>query len=309
VTTLEPTSYREDEDEMTFTGAWYTSALPIDCQNDKEDFSPAAYFCPTDSEPPAIIHRNAIYDSDDEDSVEDGTPLSTAVDDGATGPVARNTKRVHKKKNSWANVQEVLSEAEVEGTECSECDNCCDIKSSIDLSYFDKLTVVTFAWIICMEIIHSLLDFGWEKCVRPPWNLIAIPLFWQSTIFWDTLAYFFGTPSTPNTTSRRVKHSVAQHKRRKNCNMTYLFFISVGWIVLVGSILIPTAAFQGSAHPLSTVMMQLKGAYTLIQRLDEAVDLSPSTFLQYQSLEAKKLCKEPATEDKNNEVEGNVCSL
>jgi hypothetical protein len=38
-------------------------------------------------------------------------------------------------------------------------------------------------------------------------------------------------------------------------------------------------------------MMQLKGAYTHIQRLDEAVDFSPSTFVQYQSLEAKKLVR------------------
>jgi hypothetical protein len=41
VTTLEPTSGAEDEGEMTFTGAWYTPALPNDSPNDKEDFSPA----------------------------------------------------------------------------------------------------------------------------------------------------------------------------------------------------------------------------------------------------------------------------
>jgi hypothetical protein len=54
---------------------------------------------------------------------------------------------------------------------------------------------------------------------------------------------------------------------------------------------------------------QLKGAYTQIQRLDEAVDLSPSTFMQYQSLEAKKLWKEIKTEEKNNEANGHGCSL
>jgi hypothetical protein len=243
VTTLEPTSGYEDEDDMMFTGAWDTPALPIDSPNDKKDFSPAAYCCPTESEPPALTHRHAIYDSDDEDSVEDVTPMSTTVDDGATEPAVQHTNRVHRKKNSRVNVQEVLSEAKGEGTEWIECDNCCDLKSSIDSSYFDKLTVVTFAWIICMGAINSLLDFGWTKCVRPPWDLIAIPLFWQSTICWDTLTYFVGTPCTPNTPSRRVKRSDARHKRRKNCNMTYLFFGSVGRMVLVGSILIPTAAF------------------------------------------------------------------
>jgi hypothetical protein len=38
LTTLEPTSGSEDEDEITFTGAWYTPALPIDYHNDKEEF-------------------------------------------------------------------------------------------------------------------------------------------------------------------------------------------------------------------------------------------------------------------------------
>jgi hypothetical protein len=296
VTTLEPTSCSEDEDEMKFIGAWYTPALPIDYPNEKKDFLPAAYCCPTEYEPPFITHRYEIYDSYDEDSVQYVTPLSTTVDDGATEPAVQHTKCVHRKKNSRANVQEVLSESEGEGTEWIECDNCCDLKSSIDSSYFGKLNVVTFAWIICMGDIHSLLDFGWTKCVRPPWHLIAISFFWKSAMCMDILAYFVGTPCTPNTPSHRVKRSVARHKRRKNCNMTYLFFGSMGWIVLVGSMLIPMAVFQGAAHPFSTVTMQLKGAYTRIQRLDEAVDLSPSTFLQGQSLEGNKLRKEFTTD-------------
>jgi hypothetical protein len=138
-----------------------------------------------------------MYESDDdEDSVKDFTPLSTDVDEGATEPAVRHTKSVNRKKNSRVNVQELLSEAEVEVTEWIECDNCCDLESSIDSSYFDKLTVVTFAWRIYMGAIHSLLDFGWTKCVRPPWDLIAIPLFWQSKMFWNTLAYFVGTLPT-----------------------------------------------------------------------------------------------------------------
>jgi hypothetical protein len=55
--------------------------------------------------------------------------------------------------------------------------------------------------------------------------------------------------------------------------------------------------------------MQLKGAYTRIQRLDEAVDLSPSTVMQYQSLEAKKLWKEIKTEDTKNGLKGHCCSF
>jgi hypothetical protein len=118
VTTLEPTSGFEDEDEMRFTGAWYTTTLPIDSPNNKEEFSPAFFCCPTESEPPALIPRHDIYDSDDDDSDDD----DIAVDDGVTEPAVRSTKRVHKKNNSRVNVQEFLSEAEGEGTEWTYCD-------------------------------------------------------------------------------------------------------------------------------------------------------------------------------------------
>jgi hypothetical protein len=110
---------------MMFTGAWYTPALPIDSLNDKEEFSPAAYCCPTESKPPALIQRHEIYDRYDDDSFED----DIAVDDGVTEPAVKSTKRVHKKKNSRANVQEVLSDAEGEGTEWIECHIFCDLKS------------------------------------------------------------------------------------------------------------------------------------------------------------------------------------
>jgi hypothetical protein len=83
----------------------------------------------------------------------------------------------------------------------------------------------------------------------------------------------------------------------------------MAWMVLGGIILIPTATFQGPAHPLSTVTRQIKGAYTGIQQLDEAVDLPPSSFIQYHSLEAHKLWKEIESEEKKNEVNKHGCSL
>jgi hypothetical protein len=84
--------------------------------------------------------------------------------------------------------------------------------------------------------------------------------------------------------------------------MQSLFFRIMVWMVLGGSILIPTATFQGPAQPFSTVTRHLKGAYTRIQRLDEAVDWSPSTFIQHQSLEANKLWKEIKTEEKTMKI-------
>jgi hypothetical protein len=55
VTTLEPISGPKDEDEMTFTGAWYKPAMSIDPPNIEDDLPPAAYCCPTESEPPPLF--------------------------------------------------------------------------------------------------------------------------------------------------------------------------------------------------------------------------------------------------------------
>jgi hypothetical protein len=116
VTTLEPTSGPEDEDEMTFTGDWFTPALPIDPPNVEDDFTPAAYGCPTtESEPPALIPRHEIYNSDDDDSNDYDITSDDRITDNEHE--VKSKKRVHKKKNSQANVQEVLSEAEGEVTE------------------------------------------------------------------------------------------------------------------------------------------------------------------------------------------------
>jgi hypothetical protein len=159
VTTLEPTSGDEDEDEMTFAGAWFTPALSIDPPPVEDNSPPADYCCPTtESEPPALIPWHEIYDSDDDDSDDDDIASDDRIADNE--PEVKSTKRVHKKKNSQANVHEVLSEAEGEGTEWIECDNLCELTRSINSTHFDKLTVFAFAWIICMGFIQYLLEFG-----------------------------------------------------------------------------------------------------------------------------------------------------
>jgi hypothetical protein len=42
VTTLEPTSESEDEDEMTLTRGWFTTVIPLDDPNDVDDYAPQA---------------------------------------------------------------------------------------------------------------------------------------------------------------------------------------------------------------------------------------------------------------------------
>jgi hypothetical protein len=67
----------------------------------------------------------------------------------------------------------------------------------------------------------------------------------------------------------------------------------------MGSILIPTASFTGPDHPLSLMGRQVQGARNRIERLNEAVELTPSTFWQVQVLEMKKLLKETQEKTKN----------
>jgi hypothetical protein len=60
----------------------------------------------------------------------------------------------------------------------------------------------------------------------------------------------------------------------------------------MGIILIPTAAFTGHPYPFSVMARQIKGTHHCIERLNEAVELTPSTLWQFQMLEGKKLWKE-----------------
>jgi hypothetical protein len=62
---------------MTFTGAWFTPVVPDDDGYDSVRSFPEVYYFPTESEPPALISRDAIYGSEDNYSVEAVTPLST----------------------------------------------------------------------------------------------------------------------------------------------------------------------------------------------------------------------------------------
>jgi hypothetical protein len=71
------------------------------------------------------------------------------------------------------------------------------------------------------------------------------------------------------------------------------------WAVLMGSILIPTTAFTGPDHPLSVMGRQVQGARNRIVLLNETVELTPSTFWQFQVLEMKKLLKETQEKTKN----------
>jgi hypothetical protein len=95
----------------------------------------------------------------------------------------------------------------------------------------------------------------------------------------------------PRWIPKQTNSPVIRHKRSRNLGRS-LFFGCVTWAVLMGSILIPTAAFAGPDPPFSVMGRQVQGARNRIERLNEAVELTPSTFWQFWVLEKKKLLKE-----------------
>jgi hypothetical protein len=78
----------------------------------------------------------------------------------------------------------------------------------------------------------------------------------SSGTLWHTLL----ESQAPQTDLREELKEMLRDKRRKNPGTKSLFLGSVGWLILVGIILIPKSALQGPAQPFSTVKMQLKGA-------------------------------------------------
>jgi hypothetical protein len=184
----------------------------------------------------------------------------------------------------------------------SEEVNCCEIKNDIDCSYWEKLTILQFLWVNMMGVTWGFAASAYAALIQPQWDMIAIPLFLWASLGWDTLSYLDGSPSKPILPSRRVRRAVIRHKRYLNLGRS-IFFGCVTWAVLMGSILIPTAAFTGPGRPLSVMGRQVQGARNRIDRLNEAVELTPSTFWQFQVLEMKKLLKE-TKEKTNNEAHG-----
>jgi hypothetical protein len=282
LTTLAPSDSDnvEDEDEMTFTGAWFTPAVPVDDSNDGDCSFPEVYCCPTESEPPALI---------------DVTPLST---DEEEMEVVHRSKYHSWKKNKYK-LDIVMLKANTEKKDVwSEEVNCDEIKNYINCSYWEKLTMLQFLWVTMMGVAWGFAASAYAALIQPQWDMIAIPLFLWASLGWDTLSYLVGSPSKPILPSRHVRRAVIRHKRSRNLGRS-LFFGCVTWAVLMGSILIPTAAFTGPDHPFLVMGRQVQGARNRIERLNEAVELTPSTFWQFQVLEIKKLLKETQEKTKN----------
>jgi hypothetical protein len=140
--------------------------VPVDDVNDGDRFFPEVYCCPTESEPPALIPRNDIYDSDDEDedSVQDDTPLST---DEKEVEVVHRPKSHSWKKNKYK-LYIVMSKANTEEKDVlSEEVNCCEIENNTDCSYWEKLTILQFLWVTLMGVIWGFAASAYAALIQP----------------------------------------------------------------------------------------------------------------------------------------------
>jgi hypothetical protein len=158
--------------------------------------------------------------------------------------------------------------------------------------------MLRFIWVTMMVVAWGFAASAYGALIQPQWDMLVIPLFLWASLGWDTLSYLVGSPSKPILPSRRVRRAVSQHKRSRKLGKS-LFFEYVTWAVSMRSILISIAVFTGPDHPLLVMGRQVQGARNRIERLDEAVELTPSTFWQFQVLEMKKLLKETKEKTKN----------
>jgi hypothetical protein len=214
--------------------------------------------------------------------------------------VVGNRPKYHYWKKDKYNLDIVMSKANTEEKYFwSEEVNCCEIKNDIDCSYWEKLTMLRFIWVTMMGVALGFAAYAYGSLIQPQWDKISIPLFLWAPLGWDTLSYLVGSPSKPILPSRRVRRAVSRHKRSRNLGKS-LFFGCVTWAVLMGSILIPTAEFTGPDHLFSVMGRQVQGARNRIEQINEAGELTPSTFWQFQVLEMKKLLKETQEKPKND---------
>lgn len=149
---------------------------------------------------------------------------------------------------------------------------------------------------------------------HPIWELVKVPIMLVMTaILWDSLlsALNWEDPPPPNRRTRRLK------KRRT------MHIFPATWMVLTGCIMLWKSAMigmQATYHPLDvvtdaetyhTMKRQLKRTYQRVEAIDDMVDISPSTFIQYQRMrltEVHDLIKTKVYESKedgdNNEPHG-----
>jgi hypothetical protein len=127
----------------------------------------------------------------------------------------------------------------------------------------------------------------------PTLRAIVLPLFWMNTVLWYALRYIIVTP--PKTKKqpqvpRRILRKSAQRARTRGSWIPPLYFFAASWLVFEGTVRVDPSSYQGHgpSHPFEEVMSRLSAMYVRIMDLNLKVVLSPGTFVQYQSIQAKQ---------------------
>jgi hypothetical protein len=138
------------------------------------------------------------------------------------------------------------------------------------------------------------------------WRLIAIPMYFYSTIMWDTLG-FLTEPATQEAEpplkgyekvnrDRKPRASVSRGVFRKILRRAdillplhdAMFLFTSSWLIFSNAICVSHEAYQGATpmHPFERASQSIASTRHRIDYLDTLVDLSPGTFVQYQKLKA-----------------------
>jgi hypothetical protein len=208
---------------------------------------------------------------------------------------------------------------EHEETSSATSVNTCEVNANSDINHVPETIlangglsyVLTWMLTIRSYLLNSALLglVGPEVCAEEStikyikyqgemfWRSIVIPLFFISTLFWDTLSYF--TDSTDKDKNRpRVCRDVMRKcdKRIKHIRPSHaaLYFFPAMWLIFAGSINVSQAAYQGLApvHPFELASARITTTHERITYLDKLVDLSPGTFAQYQKFKTNKWLSE-----------------
>jgi hypothetical protein len=144
-------------------------------------------------------------------------------------------------------------------------------------------------WVVCKVLC------GFQELIDPVWRVISIPMFFVSTLMWDSLSLLL-TPSGPVAlpVSRKKRRSVARWSRvhlRDSSWSDSLFFGCAAWLVMSSCVMVPSHIHPSKScdHPFSLITRQVRHTYRRIDALSSMVELSPGTFAQYQGIKGRKL--------------------
>jgi hypothetical protein len=272
-TTLEPAD-EIDLNEITFTGAWccpmahapagVTSVAHIPKPEQTDDMS---VLTGISSGPPGPLNNRGDDSSSDDLDVDQYNAMYYPWENDLD-------KNIDENKENTTQIDTIR----------------CSLTKVINLALLSVLALATItvqwgAGLFQNAAVRYVLD--------PSWRAIFLPLLWTNTVLWDAVIYIVVSP--PNTKEqpripRRILRKSTRRARTCGSWILPLYFFAASWLVFEGTVRVDSSSYQGQspAHPFQEVKSRLSATYDRIIDLDSKVVLSPGTFVQYQSIQAKQ---------------------